>query len=178
MRYLRNEVREPRLDEVVLALAAEMQLAGGVAGDREQALQRAGDSIESGRAAEAFARMCSGLGGPRDFVDRYEQYLARAPVMRAVHARGFLCAVDTRAIGNSIIELGGGRRSVGQQLDLSVGYSDVAAIGDWLDAERPLAIVHAASDAAAERAELKLLAACKTGPEAPPARPVVVENPG
>jgi thymidine phosphorylase len=178
MRYLRSEVREPRLDEVVLALAAEMQLAGGVARDREQALQRARDSIESGRAAEAFARMCSGLGGPGDFVDRYEHYLARAAVTRAVHAQGFLCAVDTRAIGNSIIELGGGRRSVGERLDLSVGYSEFAAIGDWLDGERPLAIVHAASDDAADRAELKLLAACQTGPAAPPARPVVVENPG
>jgi thymidine phosphorylase len=178
MRYLRNEVRERRLDEVVLALAAEMLLAGGLARDRNEALVRAGDSIESGRAAESFARMCTGLGGPGDFVDRYEHYLARAPVTRAVHADGFLCAVDTRAVGNSIIELGGGRRSVGQQLDLSVGYSDFAAIGDWLDAERPLAIVHAASETAAEQAELKLLAACKIEPEAPPARPVVVENPG
>jgi thymidine phosphorylase len=179
MRYLRNEVRERRLDEVVLALAAEMLLAGGLAGDRDEALERAEDSIASGRAAEAFARMCSGLGGPADFVDRYAHYLARAPVTRAVHADdGFLYAVDTRAVGNSIIELGGGRRFVGQQLDLSVGYSDFAAIGDRLDAERPLAIVHAASDAAAERAEQQLLAACKTAPEAPGARPVVVEKPG
>jgi thymidine phosphorylase len=178
MRYLRNEAREPRLDAVVLALAAEMLLAGGLCIDPAEARVRAADSIASGRAAAAFSRMCSDLGGPGDFVERYEHYLARAPVTRAVHAEGFLCAVDTRAVGNSIIELGGGRRSVGEQLDLSVGYSDFAAIGDWLDGERPLAVVHAASEAAAERAAQQLLAACTTGAEAPPARPVVVENTG
>ncbi len=175
MRYLRNELREPRQDEVVLALCAEMLMAGGLAPDREQARQRADDAITSGRAADTFGRMCAALGGPPDFVERHAAYLARAPVRRPVHADGILCAVDTRAVGNSIVELGGGRRTVGQQLDLSVGYSDFASVGETLDRDRPLAIVHAASDAAAKLAERQLLAACTIGREAPPARPVIVE---
>ena len=175
MRYLRNEAREPRLDEVVMALGAEMLVVSGLEADRAAARRRCAGALESGRAAEVFGRMCSGLGGPADFVERYEQYLVRAPVTRPVHAEGVLVAVDTRAVGVSIIELGGGRRQVGDTLDLAVGYSEFARIGETLDASRPLALVHAASEGAATAAERNLLAACVIGETAPGARPVVYE---
>ena len=147
IRYLRNEQRERRLDEVVLALSAEMLLAGGIESDREVAKQRCDEAVTSGRAAEIFGRMTAALGGPTDFVEKYERYLPQAPVVRPVHAQtAYVSAVDTLAVGNAIIELGGGRRKVGEQLDLSVGLTDVAAIGTTLDAERPLAIIHAATE--------------------------------
>ena len=175
MRYLRNEARDPRLDEVVMALAAEMLVVTGREPDRAAARKRCEEALTSGRAAEIFGRMCSGLGGPADFVERYEHYLVRAPVTRPVHAEGVLRAVDARAVGNSIIELGGGRRQVGETLDLAVGYSDFAHIGETLDASRPLAVVHAASEAAAAAAERRLLAACEIGEGPAALRPVVYE---
>ena len=178
VRYLRNDERDARLDEVTLALGAEMLLAGGIEKDREAARGRCADAVTSGRAAEVFGRMVAALGGPADFVERHADYLPAAPVCHAVHAEGILCAIDVRAVGSSIIELGGGRRRAGQALDLAVGYSHFAGIGAALDAGRPLAVVHAASAAAAERAALQLLAACEIGAAPPEARPVVVEIPG
>jgi thymidine phosphorylase len=175
MRFLRNEARDPRLDEVVMALSAEMLAITGLEPTREAARRRCEDALASGHAAEVFGRMCAGLGGPKDFVERYDRYLARAPVMRTVYGEGVLTAVDTRAIGNSIIELGGGRRRVGEMLDLSVGYSEFANIGETLDESRPLAVIHAASEADAAAAERSLLAACEIGEAAPAARPVVHE---
>jgi len=115
------------------------------------------------------------LGGPDDFVDKYDTHLAQAPVNRVVHAEGHLAAVNTRAVGNAIIELGGGRRKVGEELDLSVGFSHIAPIGTRLDSDTPLAVVHAATDADAERAEDNLLAACELGDSAPAERPVIHE---
>ena len=173
MRYLRNEHRERRLDEVVIALSAEMLVAGGVESDRDAAKQRCDDAVTSGRAAEIFGRMTAALGGPADFVENYEQYLPQAPVVRAVHAEGVLVEVDTRAMGNAIIELGGGRHQVGEKLDLSVGFTDVAPIGTLLDANRPLAVVHAATAEDADIAEKNLLAACKLAAEAPQPGPVI-----
>jgi thymidine phosphorylase len=174
-RFLRNEAREPRLDEVTLALCAEMLVVGGVETDREAATRRCDEAVSSGRAAEAFERMVAALGGPGDFLDKYETYLASAPVTRAVGAQGFLAGVDTRAVGNAIIELGGGRRKVGETLDLSVGFSEMAPIGAELDANRPLAIVHAASDAAAQQAEERLLAAVTVADAPPDERPVICD---
>jgi thymidine phosphorylase len=84
--------------------------------------------------------------------------------------------MDTRAVGNAIIELGGGRRRVGEELDLSVGLSHVAPVGTLLDSEVPLAIVHAASDDSATHAEQLLLGACTLEEEAPELEPVVYEK--
>ncbi len=175
VRYLRGEYRESRLDEVVIGLCAEMLLIGGVEQDRKTALERCDEAVTSGKAAEVFARMVALLGGPSDFMDKAASYLAKAPVTRAVIARGFVTAVDTRAVGNAIIELGGGRREVGQKLDLSVGFSEIAPVGAEVDDETPLAIVHAASEADAEVAEKNLLAAVTVGATRPAERPVISE---
>ena len=173
--FLRNERQDPRLREVVLALCAEMLVVGGTEPDREAALARCEEALTSGRAADVFARMITALGGPDDFMDSYATHLPVAPVVRPVRANGFVTGMDTRAIGNAIIELGGGRREVGQALDLSVGFSDVASIGTRLGEDRPLAVVHAASDSDAAAAEQNLLAAVTLGGEAPPERPVIHE---
>jgi thymidine phosphorylase len=173
--YLRNEVREPRLDEVVMSLCAEMLLIGGLAGDRKSARQQCEDALSSGKAAEKFSALTIALGGPKDFVDNYDNYLVKAPVIRELHASGVVVSVDTRAVGNAIIELGGGRRKVGDVLDLSVGFTDMAPIGTQLDKERPLAVIHAASDADADSAAGDLLRAFELGNSAPAVRPVIHE---
>jgi thymidine phosphorylase len=175
MRFLRNDARESRLAEVVLALCAEMVLVGGLEEDRDAARRRCEATLDNGSAAEVFGRMTAALGGPVDFVERFDTYLAKAPVIREVHAEGIVTAVDTRAVGNAIIELGGGRRLVGEKLDLSVGFSNIAPIGAEVGSERPLAVVHAASEEDADRAVLNLLGACTLGDAAPSARPVIAE---
>ena len=173
VRYLRGEEREKRLDEVVMALCAEMLVVSGVTGDRAAALAQCDEAVSSGRAAEVFGRMVAALGGPADFLDNFERYLPAAPVVRAIHADGVLTTVDTRGVGNAVIELGGGRRQVGEDLDHAVGFSAFAATGTTLDSATPLAIVHAASEGDANRAEEQLRAACTVSPDAAAERPVI-----
>ena len=176
MAYLCCERREERLDAVVLALCGELLVASGVATDTKAARKRCERALTSGDAAEAFGRMCSALGGPADFVTRHRDYLPQAPVVCPVRADGFLASVDTRAVGNIVIELGGGRRELGDKLDLSVGFSAFANTGDRLDDERPLAVVHAATEADASRAASALLAACTIDDECPARREVILET--
>ena len=106
---------------------------------------------------------------------RHAEFLPAADCQVPVFADGggYLAAMDTFRVGNAIIELGGGRRKLGDALDLSVGLSDVASVGDYVDSERPLAVVHAASRESAEAAARMIRAACATTEEAPPERPVV-----
>ena len=175
IRFLRNDVREARLDEVTLTLCAEMLVVAGVETDRATALARCDRAVTSGHAAERFAAMVAALGGPADLLDEPARHLARAPVTRPVYASGVVAAVDTRAMGNAIIELGGGRRRVGEALDLSVGFSDIAPVGTALDADTPLAVIHAATESDAEQAEANLLAAVRIGDEPPREQPVIRE---
>lgn len=173
--YLRNDEREPRLDAVVLGLCAEMLVATGIETDREAATAKCDEAVTSGRALEIFGKMVTALGGPSDFVENSERHLIKANVVRPIHAEGYLTSVDTRGVGNAIIELGGGRRSVGESLDLSVGFSEVASVGTLLDSDTPMAVVHAADESDAAKAEALFLAACTTGPESPHIAPVIAD---
>jgi thymidine phosphorylase len=175
VRYLRNERRDARLDEVVLALCAEMLLIVDIETDREQALKRVGQALVSGAAAERFARMVAGLGGPADFVERFETYLPKAKLSMPVEAEttGYLAEVDTFAVGNAVIVLGGGRRKRDDRLDLSVGFTDLLPIGSKLDSGTPLGTVHAASPESARQAADLLRRACRIAARPPGVRPVV-----
>jgi len=177
MSFLMNEHREARLDEVVLALSAEMLVVTGLESDRDVARKRADDAITSGRAAEHFDRMVAGLGGPRDFVRTHEQHLPVAEYTIPVHAdeAGYLASVDAFRLGNAIIELGGGRQRQDDRLDLAVGLSDLAKTGDYVDGERPLAFIHAASQESVARAAALVRGACAITESAPAPRPVIYE---
>ncbi|HLU05021.1 MAG TPA: thymidine phosphorylase [Woeseiaceae bacterium] len=175
MEYLRDERREPRLDEVVLELCAEMLLLGGIESHRAVAKTRADRAVKSGAAAKAFDRMVSALGGPAGFVGDYDKYLPEAAVSAPVPGgrAGYLAEVDAFAVGNAIIALGGGRRKLDDALDLSVGFTDVLPVGTRLERDTPLAVVHAATKDAAKHAAGLLRKACRIADEKPRPRPVV-----
>ena len=177
IRYLRDDHREARLDQVTLSLCAEMLLITGVELDREVAMQRVDDAVSSGRAAEKFDQMVAGLGGPSDFINSYEKYLPVAPIVRPVYplSSGVLSTVNAIQVGNAIIELGGGRRVLGETLDLSVGFTDVAHIGETVDSARPLAMIHAASEEQAEVAARLLQDACNVSEAGVVKQPVIHE---
>ncbi|WP_310389088.1 thymidine phosphorylase [Roseateles sp.] len=163
IRYLKGEgVRDARLHEVTLALGAEMLLLGGLARDQAEAMAKLQQALDSGAAAERFARMVAGLGGPLDLMERPAAYLAAAPVIIAAPAlrSGRLSAMQTRDIGIAIVELGGGRRKATDVIDFRVGLSGMRQLGEEIRAGEPLALVHAADLEAARRVVAQLQAAC------------------
>ena len=170
--------RDPRLDEIVRVLTAEMLVLSGAQPDHDTAGVRIEMALASGSAAEIFSRMVAALGGPADFLEHSARYLPRAPVIEPVYpaTEGFLDAVDGRAIGNAIIELGGGRRNFDDRLDLSVGFAEVAHIGDTVGQTAPLAMVHAASKEAAQQAGERLRAACRVAPSPRSPNSVILER--
>src|SRR5918999_5981892 len=162
--------REPRLHEVTLALAASLIEQGGLAEDGRAAAQQA---LDSGAAAERFGAMIAALGGPADLVERPK--LATAPVTRAATPERpcVVTRMNCRAVGLVVAGLGGNRRREDDVIDPAVGLTDIAATGAQVGPDRPLAIVHAASEAAADEAIAALRAAVTVGDEAPPERPVI-----
>jgi len=174
---LRGEPPEPRLLEVTLALGAAVMVKGGLAADETAARAALAKSLASGAAAERFGRMVSCLGGPADLLERPDQYLARAKVIvdAAAPRDGFVAAIDTRALGLTVVALGGGRSAPGQVIDASVGLDRFVPLGAAVRAAGPLARVHAASRAAAQAAA-RTVAQAYTIAEVAPAAPVLVER--
>lgn len=159
--------REARLWAVTREQTAELLLLGGLAADLEQARVRVDDALDSGRAAEQFARMVVALGGPADLLERPDSHLAAAPLVRAVRAErpGMVTAQDVRALGLAVVALGGGRTRPTDPVDPAVGLSAVAAIGTAVGPDAaPLCLVHARDAAAADAAEAAVRRAFAIGP--------------
>ena len=175
--YLKSEgMRDRRLHEVVMALAGEMLALGGLAPDAEAGRSRAEAVLNDGRAAETFARMVRALGGPGDFVDRSDRYLARAPVVKPCLAGhdGFVVGMEARQIGLAVVTLGGGRQHADDAIDPSVGLTDVVDAGAPIRAGEELCQVHAATEADADAAIAALHSAIRIDETAPQERPVVI----
>ena len=167
--FLSGAHRDRRLETVTLALAAELLTLSGLAPSAEAGLAIARRALDSGAAAERFGRMVAGLGGPADFVERMGAYLPKAPLLRPVTAddTGIVTAVDARALGLAVVELGGGRRLPEDAIDHAVGLTQLAEVGRPLQAREPLAIIHARDEVGFARAADRVRAAYRLGDAAP-----------
>ena len=177
--FLTGAAQEPRLLALTLALAAQMLHGGGLAPSLAAAHQQAAAALASGRAAECFARMVAGLGGPADVLRHAA--LPTAPVQIDVQApqAGTLAAMDTRALGLVVVALGGGRRLASDAVDARVGLSQLLPLGSLVQAGQPLLRVHAADASAAQAARQAVLAALQIaapGALVAPPGPVVIET--
>ncbi|WP_292222275.1 thymidine phosphorylase, partial [Mesorhizobium sp.] len=123
--FLTGRFRDKRLEDVTLALAADMLQSAGLVSSQQDGLRRATEALAGGRAASVFGRMVAVLGGPADFVENPEKYLPTAPVELAVRAEqaGFVTGIATRDIGLAVVTLGGGRSRPDDKIDHAVGLT-------------------------------------------------------
>ena len=165
VRYLTGEYRHPRLHEVTMALCAEMLLSGGLAATETEARTKLQQVLDNGKAAEVFARMVAALGGPADFVENYDSHLEKAEIVRPVYASssGIIQQIDTRALGMAVVALGGGRLRAADEIDYAVGLTEVISLGELADSTRPVAWVHARSEAQFEQTAAVIRNAIQVG---------------
>ncbi|KLK94392.1 thymidine phosphorylase [Microvirga vignae] len=163
--YLTGRRREKRFHEVTVELSAEMLVLGKIAADIDEARAKIENAISSGKAAEVFQRMVTALGGPADFLENHGGHLRAAPVIHPIYAErsGIVQSIATRDVGVAVVALGGGRRRPQDPIDHAVGLTQLAEIGETVDANRPLAVVHARSEEAAKAAERMVRAAYTLG---------------
>jgi thymidine phosphorylase len=175
MDYLAGRSRPARLHEVTMALCAEMLVLSGLAATDEQARAKLQVALDSGKAAECFARMVKALGGPADLMERPDAYLEQAPVVVPVPApkSGYAAATDCRALGLAVVGLGGGRIRPQDPIDFAVGLTGLVERGDMVDTGQPLAMVHARTEAAAEQAVRQVQAAYRIDATRPELEPMI-----
>ncbi|HEX6573347.1 MAG TPA: thymidine phosphorylase [Gemmatimonadaceae bacterium] len=144
---LRGEGPED-LIEVTYALGAEMLMLANAASSAEDAWRMMQDAIASGRALARFAEIVEAQGGDARIVDDYS-ILASAPVQAEFTAgrEGFVTELAPRAVGHGIIALRGGRRTMEDKIDPSVGFVITAKPGDHVERGQPLAVIHALDEA-------------------------------
>ncbi|HJQ26431.1 MAG TPA: thymidine phosphorylase [Blastocatellia bacterium] len=153
-------------------LAAEMLVLGDAAATVEEARTKVDELIASGAALEKMREIITAQSGDPRVLDDYA-LLPTARHKRPVLAgrAGYVQAIDTEAIGRASMLLGAGRLRLDSKIDLSVGLTVEARIGDRVAEDTPLAMMHFNDVARADEAGAVVAAAYRIGdePVAPPA---------
>ncbi len=162
------------LRDLTLALGGALLALVGI----DEGERRIAGTIDGGAAIEVFARMVRAQEGPADFTASWRRHLPEAPVVRYVTAdtEGTVLAIDGRALGMTVIHLGGGRLRGGEALDPSVGLDGIVRLGTRVGTGDIIARVHAASEDAAATAATAVRAAVTLGPGEARPLPLVVER--
>ena len=156
-----------RFRDLCLELAGLTLVACGT-GDRALAAQRLSDGTAWSKAREWIAAQGGDVDAP----------LAKAPVTRDLTADrdGWLARLDARTVGRAVVDLGGGRRKKGDPIDPAVGVVIHRHVGHPVKSGDPLLTVHAADEAAAEKAVAAIREGIEIGPTLVAPRPLVIEQ--
>jgi pyrimidine-nucleoside phosphorylase len=134
----------PDLLEVTYALGVEMLIQGGIEKNTKKARKKLETAIESGLAAEKFEQIIEAQGGnPKSVEDPSVLPQAQAVEVYAAPRTGVVQRVEPRTIGRAIIALGGGRRTVEDIIDPTVGFVITVKPGDKVLEGEPIASVFA-----------------------------------
>jgi pyrimidine-nucleoside phosphorylase len=134
--------------ELTLVLAAEMLLVAGAAVDAARGRVLAQEALSSGRALERFRSMVATQGGNPAVVDDPAALpQAREVAVYTAPAGGYVAQVEPRTVGGAIGAMGGGRRTMADTIDHSVGFVISAKPGDRVEEGEALASVYARDEA-------------------------------
>lgn len=132
------------LVEVIVALGSEVLVSVGAAGDLVEARARLEDALVSGKALDRFAAVIEAQGGNPGIIDD-PAVLPQAEEVEVMEApvAGVVQSIEPRRIGQAVVELGGGRQLLDDDIDPSVGFVISVKPGDQVAAGEAIASVFA-----------------------------------
>jgi pyrimidine-nucleoside phosphorylase len=137
LRVLRNQAEtgpEKRFEILCLELAKRTLAAAGVNADPLSIL-RDGKALEK---AEAWFRAQGAT-----IIDPPLEQMVETPLLAP--ATGFVSGVNAGALGEAVLDLGGGRRRKDDVVDLQVGAIVLKLVGDAVEAGEPILRLHSRS---------------------------------
>ncbi|MGQ0548840.1 MAG: thymidine phosphorylase [Armatimonadota bacterium] len=167
------------LEDLCLTLGGWMLVLGDKARSAEDGAVELRRRLRSGEAMVKFSTMVEAQGGDVAAVwdpSRLPRAAVRVPVPSP--ASGVVTGIDGAAVGMAAMRLGAGRATKGDAIDSAVGVVLERSLGAVVEVGESLAVVHAQTASAAERAASEVAAAYTIGAKAPPARPLILDAVG
>lgn len=160
------------------ALTGEMLFVGGLVANPGEGGRLAREALEEGRAIPRMARLVERQGGdPRVVTNPGLIPLAPERGVVTAEVAGFVREILPVSLGYGVVELGGGRWRMEDDVDPRVGFVLAVRMGDRLEPGDPLGEVHAADVKGLEKGRRILRGAVVLGPEPPaPRLPLVRER--
>ncbi len=150
---------------VTLALAAEMVALAELDVDPAQVLA-------SGQAMGVFEQMVAFQGGD------LKAEMPRARFHRAIRApqAGWVSSLDALVVGRAAMRLGAGRARKEDKIDYGAGIECLAKVGDRIEADQPLLLLHADDETRFAGAEELLSHGVEIGSDPVEVPDVVIER--
>ena len=138
--------------DLSLELASRMVLLAGIVDSLDAARELTATKLSDGSALERFRRNIECQGGDAHVCDDPDKLLTPAVTRIEIKSprSGFVSSIDTHAIGNALVELGGGRRLADDGIDHAIGFECIAPLGTELKEGDPVGVLwcHDEGDAA------------------------------
>ena len=132
--------------QVTHELALQMLKMGRIVTDADQGRELLTELINSGKALDKFKQMIHAQKGDLDVIEHPSTY-PQAKHIESIKADqdGYISDVKARSVGQAVVKLGGGRRSINDNIDHIVGVQLMVKHGDTVHKGDTLALIHAKS---------------------------------
>jgi pyrimidine-nucleoside phosphorylase len=146
--------------EHCLVLATHMLVLGGTFLNEREARKAAEEALSNGAAWEKFKLLIKVQGGDISYLENPDR-LPRAPLIESIPApdRGYLSQVDACIVGETAVDLGAGRSKKGDAIDHAVGIEVLHNVGDYIEKNEPVYVIHANNKETFTSARERLLSA-------------------
>jgi pyrimidine-nucleoside phosphorylase len=146
--------------ELTLQLGAQLLVQADAQSDTQSALRQLQETIDSGAALERLTQMVKNHGG--DLTAARARGTSRDVL---ANESGKVARIHNDRLGLAVIEMGGGRKKLGDQLDHSTGIECLVRLGDSVESGQAIARVFCADDSKAAYASELVAASFVVGPD-------------
>jgi pyrimidine-nucleoside phosphorylase len=133
--------------EHCLVVAAHMLVLGGTFQNADEGRAAAEKSIQNGDAWEKFKSLIEVQGGDVTYLedpDRLPKAAYREEIISP--QAGYLSRIDALTVGETAVDLGAGRAKKSDEIDHAVGIEVIHNVGDYVEKDQPVFIVHASDN--------------------------------
>jgi pyrimidine-nucleoside phosphorylase len=130
--------------EHCLVVAAHMLALGGTVTSVGEGRAAAEKSLQDGKAWEKFKSLITVQGGDIDYIENPDR-LPKAALRQEIGSpqAGYLSQIDALTVGETAVDLGAGRAKKSDEIDHAVGIEVLHNVGDFVEKDQPVFIVHA-----------------------------------
>jgi pyrimidine-nucleoside phosphorylase len=120
--------------QVTKALAVQMLLLGKIARSEDDAESKIDEAFAAGSAFEKFCEFVEAQGGDPDKIpDQQDDFGCKYHRVVKATEDGFVAGIDSYAVGMAGVELGAGRREMGDEIDHNAGIRIHKKVGEQIN---------------------------------------------